>query len=682
MLSSNILDKLTNVNLENKFNEPSATSFFDCDEYSFPLYTVNTVIVGSGAAGLRAAVELKRRNVDVIVVTSMLYAGTSACSGSDKQTLFTASTGKNGDNVYAVAKAIAAGGAMDGDLAYVEAAGSFLAMDGLRLYGLPLPEDKFGAVLRYKTDHDEAGRATSCGPRTSRLMVKALSNEAMRLGVSLLDDCTIIKILKRSHEESVNGLIGISKKFVKDNNPFGIVIFKCCNVILAGGGAGELYKHSAYPYGCVGTVGLALDAGISVNNIQEQQFGISTDKSTFAWNLSGTYMQAIPRIFSQDKEGNVYNFLKNYYRSTKEIASNIFRKGYQWPVHAQKMLNFGSSLIDLAIFREIQKGRDVFLDFLHNPDSGDDDKSFSLNELDEDVYVYLKNAEALLDLPIDRLNKMNPLSIELYKVNGIYLAKNPLKVGVNHQHFNGGIRVNIWGESELKGCFAIGESAGTHGVTRPGGSALNSGQVFAIRSAQFIENQNTPIDEEPVDLKKIKEILDFAGKSFNSNGIGLQELKQKVQTLMSEKVAFICNLGGLQEALNTVDQLIESVRKDGITVKHNSQLFSVFEWKNLLIEAKAIIESLIFYISNGGGSRGARVICSERASYIPQSSNENLSEFRIVPENVVKRNEIIVAKYDGSNILISERQVKDFPNLDDIFFEKNWPDFLNGDIFN
>ena len=102
----------------------------------------------------------------------------------------------------------------------------------------------------------------------------------------------------------------------------------------------------------------------------------------------------------------------------------------------------------------------------------------------------------------------------------------------------------------------------------------------------------------------------------------------------------------------------------------------------MLIEAKVIIESLIFYISNGGGSRGARVICSERSSYIPQSSNEDLSEFRIVPENVVKRNEIIVAKYDGSNILISERQVKDFPNLDDIFFEKNWSDFLNGDIFN
>ena len=77
-----------------------------------------------------------------------------------------------------------------------------------------------------------------------------------------------------------------------------------------------------------------------------------------------------------------------------------------------------------------------------------------------------------------------------------------------------------------------------------------------------------------------------------------------------------------------------------------------------------------------------RLLRPLRASFIPQSSNEDLSEFRIVPENVVKRNEIIVVKYDGSNILISERQVKDFPNLDDIFFEKNWPDFLNGDIFN
>ena len=61
---------------------------------------------------------------------------------------------------------------MDEDTAYVEAVGSLGALDSLQFIGLPIPLDRFGAVLRYKTDHDEAGRATSCGPRTSRLMVK------------------------------------------------------------------------------------------------------------------------------------------------------------------------------------------------------------------------------------------------------------------------------------------------------------------------------------------------------------------------------------------------------------------------------------------------------------------------------------------------------------------------------
>ncbi|MEN1335987.1 hypothetical protein, partial [Pseudomonas aeruginosa] len=103
-----------------------------------------------------------------------LYMGTSACSGSDKQTLFTAATAGNGDNFTKLAEALASGGAMDHDTAYVEAVGSLHTLGGLQYLGLELPEDRYGAILRYQTDHDEAGRATSCWPRTSRLMVKVL----------------------------------------------------------------------------------------------------------------------------------------------------------------------------------------------------------------------------------------------------------------------------------------------------------------------------------------------------------------------------------------------------------------------------------------------------------------------------------------------------------------------------
>ena len=79
---------------------------------------------------------------------------------------------------------------MDADTAYVEAVGSVEAFIGLKSMGLPLPEDRYGAVLRYQTDHDEVGRATSCGPRTSRLMVKVLAEEAVLLGVPFVDHAT------------------------------------------------------------------------------------------------------------------------------------------------------------------------------------------------------------------------------------------------------------------------------------------------------------------------------------------------------------------------------------------------------------------------------------------------------------------------------------------------------------
>ena len=54
---------------------------------------------------------------------------------------------------------------------------------------------------------------------------------------------------------------------------------------------------------------------------------------------------------------------------------------------------------------------------------------------------------------------------------------------------NGGLAVDIWGRTSLAGCYAIGEAAGTHGVTRPGGAALNAGQVFGTRCAEHIAAQ-------------------------------------------------------------------------------------------------------------------------------------------------------------------------------------------------
>ncbi|MCB1331416.1 MAG: FAD-binding protein, partial [Maritimibacter sp.] len=190
-----ILDALTDVDMPRLAPEPAVAEVHDVAGLRLPVRRTGCLVVGSGAAGLRAAVELKRRGGDVAVASQSAWGGTSACSGSDKQTLHTANTADRGDDYRAMAAAIRAGGAMDEDTAYIEALGSPRMMASLQYLGLPLPQDPFGGTLRYQTDHDETGRATSCGPRTSRLMVKVLAEEALRLSIPFYNHTTVVRLL-------------------------------------------------------------------------------------------------------------------------------------------------------------------------------------------------------------------------------------------------------------------------------------------------------------------------------------------------------------------------------------------------------------------------------------------------------------------------------------------------------
>jgi succinate dehydrogenase/fumarate reductase flavoprotein subunit len=130
---------------------------------------VHTLVIGSGAAGLNAAVQLRRRGIDVRVVSEGLRKGTSINAGSDKQTYYKLGLcGGTPDSVASVAETLFAAGGMHGDLALAEAAGSARAFFNLVELGVPFPQDAYGESPGYKTDHDPARRATSTGPYTSR----------------------------------------------------------------------------------------------------------------------------------------------------------------------------------------------------------------------------------------------------------------------------------------------------------------------------------------------------------------------------------------------------------------------------------------------------------------------------------------------------------------------------------
>lgn len=682
-IPQSILEALTNVTMPRHVEQALPQQTLEIEGFRIPVYHCDALVVGSGAAGLRAAVELKRRKVDVLVATQTLFWGTSACSGSDKQTLHTASTSFKGDNFTALAGAIGAGGAMDADTAYVESVGSVEAFIGLKSIGLPLPEDRYGAVLRYQTDHDEVGRATSCGPRTSRLMVKVLAEEAVLLGVPFVDHATAVRLLTEGEgaQRRVAGILAIVKGARAEDNPWGLCLMRSATVVLAAGGPGELFRDSVYPKRCFGSLGLALEAGLATVNLTEHQFGIGTRRDEFPWNLSGTYVQSMPYIYSVDAQGQEHNFLARYYRTTRELASNIFRKGYQWPIHATRMLDFGSSLVDLAIYNESQAGRTIFMDFNRNPLPVPGDEPFAMGNLDEDVYRYLRNNDACLELPIARLQRMNPLAIELYKHHGHDLTAQPLPFNVNHQHMNGGIAVDVWGHSSLNGCYAVGEAAGTHGVTRPGGAALNAGQVFGLRCAKHIAATSREASTSLFTAETAALLQQIQRDSCQPQALKIEAVRDEIQQRMSERAGFVCEAELVPEALRAARRLNQRIAESGIAIDHPNQAAFSLQWRQMALASEALLVALDSYIAKGGGSRGARMLCSARGEQVPDSREGALTDFRFLSEKPEHRQEQLQVSWCNGAFRVEAKPLRTLDELSTIFFEKNWPEYLTDEIY-
>ena len=685
LVPQSILDALTDVEMPRLRPDPEFTDHLTIAGCKVPVHRCGCLVVGSGAAGLRAAVEAKRRGADVTIISQSAWGGTSACSGSDKQTLHTANTADQGDNFKDMARSIRAGGAMDEDTAYIEAVGSTRAMASLQFMGLPLPQDRLGGTLRYKTDHDEVGRATSCGPRTSRLMVKVLATEALRLDIPFLNQTTAIQVLTDGTGDArqVVGLLAIRPKDRSDNNPYGLTVFQCNALVIAAGGPGELYRDSVFPNGCFGTLGLALEAGLELANITESQFGISTRREGFPWNLSGTYVQVMPHIYSVDKSGIEHHFLADYYRTTQEMASNVFRKGYQWPFHASRMLDFQSSLVDLAIFREGQKGRRVFMDFNRNPLPVPGDQPFSLARLDDDVSTYLQTAGAVHDLPIDRLRHMNPLAIELYKRYKVDITADPLEFAVNNQHMNGGIAVDTWGRTNVAGIYAIGEAAGTHGVTRPGGSALNAGQVFGTRVAEHMaaRGQVTVAPERDISDRTEAAIASIHAILNPESDLCVADIRDQVQARMSDHAGILCHPDDVAQSLSDAMALNHAIRTHGITFTRPTEVARALQWQQMALASEAVLTALDTYINAGGGSRGARAICDAGGDALPMAVHGPLPDVRFRSERAADKAQQLVVRYDGAKMVVTSRPNRTFDEADKAFFERDWPAWLTGGIY-
>lgn len=653
-----------------------------------PVISVNTLIVGAGAAGLKCADTLHALGVnDVAIAVDKLGNGTSNNAGSDKQTYYKMGVfGDEPDSPMDFARSLFQGGMMHGDLAYIEGLGSLPAFFDLCKIGVPFPFNKYSGYVGYKTDHDPRQRATSAGPKTSIYMYRKLLEQVKHHRIPLFDRHEVVRLLVRGDgaERRVVGALCLDRSaFWQDNR--GLVLFNTENVVLATGGPGEMYRISVWPHGQIGSHGLALEAGAIGNNLTELQYGLAS--ISFRWNLSGTYQQVIPDYYSTADDGvsDKRFFLQDYFSDMSVMATNIFLKGYQWPFHSARIQNQGSSLIDIAVHREIDAGRRVFMDFMHNPTPAADMAAFSIAELGDEARIYLERSGALQNTPYARLQHMNQQSIDLYAEHGIDLRE-PLEVAVCAQHCNGGLRGNIWWETSVPHLFAIGELNGTHGV-RPGGSALNSGQVGAVRAAQYIANvyRDAPLNIDAFIRDVTDQVTDFYTVSErdlnNPDGVPLETIRPQIQKRMSAAGAFVRSRESVAQALTEAQELYAEIRRRGIRCPDARHLPRAVEDRMLALTSIAFLATIAYYIDHNGGSRGGYMILDPQGELRVVSKRGEEMPHRA--ENTEKRQEILETVPNLSEpgtFSINPVPVRPLPQ-DDSWFETTWSDFNEGRIF-
>jgi succinate dehydrogenase/fumarate reductase flavoprotein subunit len=657
----------------------------------FPVYALNTLVIGSGAAALKAALSLYERGQhSVAIVTEKWGGGASNNSGSDKQTYYKLSvSGSVPDAPGEMARDLFEGGCMHGDIALCEAQHSAQAFFELVQLGVAFPHDRYGGYPGYRTDHDQRGRATSAGPLTSHYMFEALAKQVAQRDIPILNRHQVIALFVEPQGEGhrVVGAAALDPASLGRDNS-GLVLFNAVNIILATGGPGGLYEWSVYPEDQIGSIGLALQIGAVAHNLTESQFGLASLQHR--WNVSGSYQQVMPRYVSTDAAGgDPRDFLTEHFPDMGTMATAIFHKGYQWPFDPRKIAGHGSSLVDLAVYKEtILRGRRVFLDFMHNPSGGGVLPEFDWGAVSAEARSYLEQSGAMQATPVERLAHLNPQAIELYRAHGIDLARDLLEIAGCAQHNNGGLRANVWWESNIGHLFPVGEVNGSHGVYRPGGAALNAGQVGGLRAAMYIAARCASAPPEVSQFvsgvrQQVDALLAQAGKWLAAGAPAepcrMAELRGEIRRRMSRCGAQIRTPSEIVNAIDEAWLSLKKIEANG-RVAHRGELPDAFRTRELALTQAIYLEAIGEYLAQGGKSRGSYLVRDPDGDQCCRTIGEDWRYSLADQEAFVSRHILEIAVAPGAQVQKTGVPVRPLPPVEP-WFENVWRDYRNGTIF-
>ena len=493
----------------------------------------DVIIIGSGAAGLTAALELgQSRKVLVLAKGSLTGGSTAWAQGGIAAVLDAGDTFEN----HIRDTMIAGAGLNDRETVEFVIEGAPKAIDRLCELGVPFNRESGDLHLTREGGHSHR-RIVHVNDATGWAVQEALLNAAnANPNITLLPGRSCIDFIPGRHAEPYSGSGHVWGVYALDEESGRVEAHVAKATVLAAGGAGRVYQFSTAPRGATGDgIAMGWRAGARVSNMEMMQF-----HPTCLYNLE------------------VKNFLIT--EAVRGEGGHLInpRTGKRFMEYYDERLELAPrDIVARAIDAEIKRfGLDfVHLDISHKPPE-------FVREHFPTIY------DKLIGLGID-------------------MTTQPIPV-VPAQHYTcGGVVIDLAGRTDLPGLWAAGEvtESGLHGANRLASNSLLECFVFGEAAAKDICQRWDELPDPPA----IRE-WDESRVTDSDEEVVIKQNWTEIRRFMWNYVGIVRTTKRLERAANRIQLLKAEVEDYYGSFRVTTDLV---ELRNLLQAADLIVRSAL-----------------------------------------------------------------------------------------
>jgi len=502
--------------------------------------TTDILIIGSGGAGLRLAIELfekGKKNILIVGDCKFRDAHTRMAQGGVNAPFSNMENEKDSPLVHALDTFLEGQNIGNPNIIERLTNNAKDAINDLVDMGAQFHREPNGKISQRYFGAQTYRRTIFKGDATGHEILRVLSDRVEKLKIPNIDKLYIMKLLVK--DNNIYGAIGI-----KNNE---LVLIEASIVVLATGGHSNLYTRSSSRlsenFG-EGTA-LAFREGAVLGDMEMLQF-----------HPTGL-------VFPEEKAGEL---VTEAVRGEGGILTNRLGERFMKKYSPERMELSTRDVVARSNYLEIIAGRGtkrgaVYLDISSRP------KKYILERLPE-MYKMLK------------------------KYNNIDISKEKMEIAPTAHYAMGGIRVDEkTNETAINDLYAVGEcTVGVHGANRLGGNSLAEVVVFGKLVGRYLAGKKIKAKVMPKSL-----VNDFEAKldkEILKNGkLDAQKMIFDARNIMWEHAGIVRNEKQLKAGLKKLDQLREKIAKQGLsnaktkfeTLVQKTRLASVLDLGELVI---------------------------------------------------------------------------------------------------